>query len=139
MLDWLQNQGHTSPEKIVERENWSTKKRGEFSNKVVDEMEEKGEIKALYRDFKFNLEAAREYKVCYSGCFTGCRLTAATSLKDTRADEGPKCGMTAMVFWNDTHDHGLGLEHGMDWPKWNSLLGDLEIRKWGMWTLCIWR
>lgn len=29
----------------------------------MDTMEEKGEIKALYRDFKHNLEAAREAKV----------------------------------------------------------------------------
>ena len=63
VLDWLKNQGYTSAEKIVERENWSIKKRGDFGNKVVDEMEEKGEIKALYRDFKINLEAAREAKV----------------------------------------------------------------------------
>ena len=63
VLDWLKNESHTSAEKIVERENWSIKKRGDYANKVVDGMEETGEIKALYRDFKNNLEAARDAKV----------------------------------------------------------------------------
>lgn len=63
MLDWLKTAGHTEPSKIVDRESWSKKRRGEFANKVVDGMEENGEIKALYRDFKINLEAARDAKV----------------------------------------------------------------------------
>ena len=67
MLDWLKTAGHTEPAKVVERENWSVKKRGEFANKVVEGMEESGEIKALYRDFKINLEAARDSKVCLVG------------------------------------------------------------------------
>ena len=62
VLDWLKNAGFTTPDKIVERENWSIKKRSDYANKVVDEMEEKGEIKALYRDFKINLDQARDYK-----------------------------------------------------------------------------
>ena len=66
VLSWLESEDHTSPEKIIEREKWSVKKRSEYANKVVDGMEEKGEIRALYRDFKINLEAAREAKVCYS-------------------------------------------------------------------------
>ena len=67
VLDWLKTAGHTEPAKIVDRENWGVKRRGEFANKVVDGMEEKGEIKALYRDFKLNLEAAREAKVSHIG------------------------------------------------------------------------
>lgn len=63
VLVWLKTAGHTKPSKIVERENWSKKRRGEFANEVVDGMERKGEINALYRDFKFNLEAARDAKV----------------------------------------------------------------------------
>lgn len=63
MLDWLKTAGHTEPSKIVDRESWSKKRRGDFANEVVDGMEENGEIKALYRDFKINLEAARDAKV----------------------------------------------------------------------------
>ncbi|KAA6408641.1 MAG: triosephosphate isomerase [Lasallia pustulata] len=62
VLDWLNNAGHTEPAKIVEREKWSVKKRGVFANEVVDGMEENGEINALYRDFKTNLETARDSK-----------------------------------------------------------------------------
>ena len=62
VLDWLKNAGFTTADKVVERENWSIKKRSDYANKVVDEMEEKGEIKALYRDFKINLDMARDYK-----------------------------------------------------------------------------
>lgn len=63
MLDWLKTAGHTEASKIIDREDWSKKRRGEFANKVVDGMEGNGEIKALYRDFKTNLEAARDAKV----------------------------------------------------------------------------
>lgn len=63
VLDWLQNEGYTSPQKILEREKWSIKRKRNYANEIVDTMEEKGEIKALYRDFKHNLEAAREAKV----------------------------------------------------------------------------
>ena len=63
ILDWLQNRGYTSPEHVVERENWSSKKRTKFANKVVDEMVEE-EVKNLWRDFKNQLSEAREQKVC---------------------------------------------------------------------------
>lgn len=63
VLDWLQAQGYTSAEKILQREKWSIRKKRDYANEVVDNMEQKGEIKALYRDFKHNLEAAREAKV----------------------------------------------------------------------------
>lgn len=63
VLDWLQNEGYTTAQKIVEREKWSIRKKRDYANEVVDTMEQKGEIRALYRDFKHNLEAAREAKV----------------------------------------------------------------------------
>ncbi|MCJ1387042.1 hypothetical protein MMC17_010171 [Xylographa soralifera] len=65
ILDWLRNEGYETPEKIVERDKWSIKKRSDYANKVVDEMEKKGEIRALYRDFKINLDIARNYKPDY--------------------------------------------------------------------------
>ena len=66
ILDWLENEGYETPEKIVERDKWSIKKRSDYANKVVDDMEKKGEIRALYRDFKTNLDTARNYKVGFS-------------------------------------------------------------------------
>ncbi|KAI4126861.1 MAG: hypothetical protein LQ338_003534 [Usnochroma carphineum] len=62
VLDLLRAEGHTSPEKIIERENWSVKKREKYANKVVDEMEEDGRMRELYKEFKENLEAARGAK-----------------------------------------------------------------------------
>lgn len=62
VLDWLRSEGHTSPAKILERESWTTKRRREYANAVVDAMEEAGEIAALWRDFKINLDEARDYR-----------------------------------------------------------------------------
>lgn len=67
VLDLLRAEGHTSADKIIERENWSVKKREKYANKVVDEMEEDGRMKQLYREFKENIEAARSAKVCIDG------------------------------------------------------------------------
>ena len=63
VLEWLKTQGYTTPERIIERESWSIKKRREYANGVVDEMEANGDIKDLYRDFKINLDHARDAKV----------------------------------------------------------------------------
>ena len=63
VLDWLQNEGYTTAEKILEREKWNIRKKRDYANEVVDTMERKGEIKALHRDFKHNVEAARDAKV----------------------------------------------------------------------------
>ncbi|KAL9098865.1 MAG: hypothetical protein Q9163_005549, partial [Psora crenata] len=62
VLQWLSLEGHTTPEKIIERENWSRKKRQKLANKVVDDMVEDGEMRDLYRKFKQNLDAARSAK-----------------------------------------------------------------------------
>ena len=58
----LKSEGHLQPQKLAQREDWSKKKRSEYANAVVDAWWENNEIKALYRDFKNNLEAAREGK-----------------------------------------------------------------------------
>lgn len=63
VLDWLVRRGHTTPEKIVDRERWSTKKRSQYANDVVDEMEASGEMMGLYKEFKENLQAARDARV----------------------------------------------------------------------------
>lgn len=55
----LETQGYLAPEKLAERVRWNQRKLNDFANGIVDEWVEIGEIKALYRDFKNNLEAAR--------------------------------------------------------------------------------
>lgn len=62
VLQLLRAEGHTSPEKILEREGWSVKKKEKYANRVVDGMEQDGRMRELYREFKENLEAAREVK-----------------------------------------------------------------------------
>lgn len=63
VLEWLATHGHLTPDKIVQREKWSQKKRAKDANKIVDGMEEEGVMKILYRQFKENLDAARSAKV----------------------------------------------------------------------------
>ena len=65
VLQWLADDGQLTLEKIVERENLRQKKRQKAANKVVDEMEATGVMKLLYKQFKENLEAARDSKVSY--------------------------------------------------------------------------
>lgn len=65
VLSWLKKQGHLTTERIIERENWSAKKREKYSNAVVDGMVESGEMKTLYKEFKENIEAARSAKVSH--------------------------------------------------------------------------
>ena len=64
VLAWLAAEGHLSPTKIVERDNLRQKKRQKATNKIVDGMEDTGVMKMLYKQFKENLAAARDAKVC---------------------------------------------------------------------------
>ena len=63
VVDWLESQQYLIPERIVQREKWSTRRRGDLANEIVDLMEEKGEIKALHKDFKINMKSAEDAKV----------------------------------------------------------------------------
>ena len=60
VLGVLQTAGLTTPEKIVERESWSNRKKNDFANKVVDDMGKSGETQHLYKSFKGSLESARD-------------------------------------------------------------------------------
>lgn len=75
VLQWLAADGQLTPEKIVERADMRQKKREKASNQVVDSMETTGVMKQLYRQFKENLEAARNAKVCYFKANMACLLT----------------------------------------------------------------
>lgn len=63
ILQWLRDNGHLDPARIVERENWTRKKRQKYANKILDGMNESGEMKSLYHMFKNSLNAARAENV----------------------------------------------------------------------------
>ena len=62
VIDYLRDEGYLTPDKIVERDGWNTRKRRDFANSVVDDMEEKGEIKRLHKDYRTEIDSAREVK-----------------------------------------------------------------------------
>ncbi|KAK7966957.1 uncharacterized protein PG986_001234 [Apiospora aurea] len=57
--DRLERDGWMKPDKLKEREKLKPKKRNKLANKIVDGWRESGVVKALYGDFKQNLENAR--------------------------------------------------------------------------------
>ena len=62
VIDQLENEGYLTPDKLAEREKMKAKKRRDYANELVDGWEATGILKTLYRDFKGQLEAARESK-----------------------------------------------------------------------------
>lgn len=62
VVEWLEAVGYNSPENIVQRDKWSERKRRKYANKIVDEMEAQGKIKTLHRDFKDEIDRARNAK-----------------------------------------------------------------------------
>jgi hypothetical protein len=62
VVEYLESAGWNTPELIVKRDKWSTRKRQKHANKIVDMMEEEGKIKALYQDFKREIDTARNSK-----------------------------------------------------------------------------
>jgi hypothetical protein len=66
VVDYLVRQGHCTPNKLVERDGWSVRKRRKYANKIVDRMEKEGEIRKLHRLYKdqidFAMEARNEYR-----------------------------------------------------------------------------
>lgn len=59
VLGSLRKKGLTSDENILQRERWSTKKKSDYADQIVDEMEASGETRTLYKEFKENQQAAR--------------------------------------------------------------------------------
>ncbi|KAI9768229.1 MAG: hypothetical protein M1840_005059 [Geoglossum simile] len=47
---------------ILDRESWNTKKRSAYANSIMQQLRESGETSRLYRDFKNNLDEARNAK-----------------------------------------------------------------------------
>ncbi|KAF1933197.1 uncharacterized protein M421DRAFT_415558 [Didymella exigua CBS 183.55] len=69
--DWvkgyLESNGHLTPEKLVKRDKKSDRKREKEARRIVDEMENKGEIRKLHRLYKdqvqFAVEAQNEFRM----------------------------------------------------------------------------
>lgn len=62
VIEWLTRNGYNNPDEVVKRDAWSTKKRRKFANKITDRMEKEGVIKQLYRDYRKNIDEARNSK-----------------------------------------------------------------------------
>ena len=80
ILDFLKKQEVTIAESIVERENWTQKRKTKYANEIVDRMEDSGEIHNLWKDFKANQDAAREEKPARWTKKAGSRATQYVKL-----------------------------------------------------------
>jgi hypothetical protein len=65
VVDWLEGEGHLTNEKIVRRDRWDEPRRRKYARKVVEEMDEVGQVKRLYRQFRDEIDSAREMKVSH--------------------------------------------------------------------------
>lgn len=59
VVDYLREEGELTPDKIVARDSWKTKRRRKDAERIVDKMENEGEIKNLRRDFKSEISTAQ--------------------------------------------------------------------------------
>nr|POF14320.1 uncharacterized protein c17h9.06c [Quercus suber] len=62
VVDWLTKQGYNAPAEVVKRDKLSVRKRRKIANKIVDRMDKEGVVKQLYREFRGNIDVARESK-----------------------------------------------------------------------------
>jgi hypothetical protein len=63
VVDWLEDEGHLTNEKIVRRDRWDEPRRRKYARKVVESMIETGQLKRLWRQFRDEIDSAREIKV----------------------------------------------------------------------------
>lgn len=59
VISALEVQGELTPEKLVERDAMNSKKRTKYTNAVVDDWADNGQVKELWSDYKRVLETAR--------------------------------------------------------------------------------
>lgn len=62
VVGWIVSNGYNTPEKLVERDGWSTKKRRKFANKIADRMAEQGFTDRVWREFQDTITRARDSK-----------------------------------------------------------------------------
>ncbi len=59
VMGYLDDNGHITPEKILQRENWSTRKKGQYAMDIVTKMEEEKVLQDVYAMFQSGLNKAR--------------------------------------------------------------------------------
>ncbi|KAK0736813.1 hypothetical protein B0T21DRAFT_410305 [Apiosordaria backusii] len=71
LLDWVESQlmaeGYMRPAKLAEREKMKLKKKYKLVDKIVEEWVERGQVRALFADFKGQLERARNQQTSGRG------------------------------------------------------------------------
>jgi hypothetical protein len=60
--EWLERKGYLHATEVVKRDKLSTRKRRKRANKIVDQMEDQGMVKELWRNFRDSIDKARDSK-----------------------------------------------------------------------------
>lgn len=63
VCEYLEAEGHLTPDKIVKRDKWRERKRRKYVNRLVDDMNSSGKIKELWREFRSQIDQARDAKL----------------------------------------------------------------------------
>ena len=72
-MDELRRQGLFDPNAILNRESWNAKRKSAYADNIIQQLQESGEVSRLYRDFKNNLNEARNAKVRKNPCLERVR------------------------------------------------------------------
>lgn len=62
VVNWLSKNGYLTAPEIVKRDGWSEKKRGKAAIKIAKRMEREGVVQKLWREFRGNIDDARNSK-----------------------------------------------------------------------------
>ena len=62
VMTWLTRAGYDAPDRVARRDRWPEAKRRRHANRLVDRMEREGVLRDLWRDFRQNIETARNAK-----------------------------------------------------------------------------
>ena len=62
VVTWLTKNGYLKPAEIVKRDSWKERKRRKHANKIADRMEKEGVTQQLWKDFRANIDQARDAK-----------------------------------------------------------------------------
>lgn len=62
VVTWMTKNGYLDPAEIVKRDGWNENKRRKAANRISDRMEKEGVTARLWRDFRDNIDEARDSK-----------------------------------------------------------------------------
>jgi hypothetical protein len=62
VVDWIDKNGYSSVKELKKRDKMSTKKRQKYANKIVDRMAEEDVLKKLWKEFRGNIDEAKDAK-----------------------------------------------------------------------------